>query len=194
MKLGLRKFWLFVSLLAMLSVAIPMASGLANSKRAHELTLAGLRPGHDKIVAPQKTFRKLDRDDSATDALLWGDVCTHRELHVEVDANKVVQTVTVDNNYKPDIMAKCLSIVMAPSRLKLLATGHGLQLGDSCDRVAEIYGKPESESPSVRGSEQLELSLYSFDWAGAGVPQVMEVSCDASSKKVAAITLAASTL
>jgi hypothetical protein len=178
----------------MLSVAIPAAPGLANSKRANELTLAGLRPGRDKIVAPQKTFRELDRDESATDALLWGDVCTHRELRVELDANQVVQTVTVDNNYKPEIMAKCLPIVMAPSRLKLLATGHRLQLGDACDRVAEIYGKPESLNPSVRGSEQLELSLYSFDWAGVGVPQVMEVSCDASSKKVVAITLAAATL
>ena len=194
MKLGSRKFWLFVSLVAMVSAAIPAARGLANSKRAHELTLAGLRPGHDKIAAPQKSFRELERDESVTDALLWGDICTHRELRMELDANKVVQTVTVDSNYKPGIMAKCLPIVMSPSRLKLLATGHGLQLGDSCDRVAEIYGKPESESPSVRGSEQLELSLYSFDWAGAGVPQVMEVSCDASSKKVVAITLAASTL
>ncbi len=194
MKLGWRKSWRFASLIAMLSVAIPAAPGLANSKRANELTLAGLRPGRDKIVAPQKTFRELDRDESATDALLWGDVCTHRELRVELDANQVVQTVTVDNNYKPEIMAKCLPIVMAPGRLKLLATGHRLQLGDSCDRVAEIYGKPESVSPSVRGSEQLELSLYSFDWAGVGVPQVMEVSCDASSKKVVAITLAASTL
>ena len=78
--------------------------------------------------------------------------------------------------------------------MKLLATGRGLQLGDPCDRVCEIYGKPESESPSVRGSEQLELSLHTFDWAGADVPQVMEVSCDARSKKVVGITLAASTL
>ena len=193
MKLGSRKFWPFASWVAMLS-SIPLASGLANSKRANELMLAGLRPGHDKIVTPQKSFRELERDQSVTDALLWGDICTHRELRVELDANKVVQTVTVENNYKPEIMAKCLPIVMAPSRLKLLATGHGLQLGDPCDRVGEIYGKPESESPSVRGSEQLELWLYSFDWAGAGVPQVMEVSCNAASKKVVAITLAASTL
>jgi hypothetical protein len=125
---------------------------------------------------------------------LWGDICTHRELRVEVDADKIVQTVAADANYKPEIMAKCQAIVMAPSRLKLLATGHGLQLGDPCGRVAEIYGKPESKSPSVRGSEQLELWLYSFDWAGTDVPQVMEVSCSAFSKQVVAITLAASSL
>jgi hypothetical protein len=146
------------------------------------------------LVSPQKTFRKLDRDESVTDASLWGDICTHRDLRVEVDGNKIVQTVTVDTNYNSEIMAKCLASVMAPARWNLLATGHGLQLGDPCSRVAEIYGKPESQSPSVRGSEQLELWLYSFDWAGADVPQLMEVSCSVSSKQVVAITLAASSL
>ena len=194
MKLGSKKFWRFASLVAVLSLAAQAATGLMKSKRPNELTLAGIRPGRDEITAPQKKFRELDRDESATQELLWGDICTHRELRVELNASKTVQVVTVDNNYKPEVMAKCLPIATAPSRLKLLATGHGLQLGDSCERVGEIYGKPESESPSVRGSEQLELSLYSFDWAGAGVPQVMEVSCHAASKKVVAITLAASTL
>jgi hypothetical protein len=194
LKLGSKKFWRFASLIAILALAAQGATGLMNSKRPNELTLAGIRPGHDKMTAPQKKFRELDRDESVTDELLWGDICTHRELRVELNATKTVQVVTVDNNYKPEIMAKCLSSVMAPSRLKLLATGRGLQLGDPCERVGEIYGKPESESPSVRGSEQLELSLYSFDWAGAGVPQVLEVSCDAASGKVVAITLAASTL
>jgi hypothetical protein len=185
LKLGSKKFWRFASLVAIPALATQGATGLMNSKRPNELTLAGMRPGHDKITAPQKKFRELDRDESVTDELLWGDICTHRELRVELNAIKTVQVVTVDNNYKPEIMAKCLPIVMAP---------RGLQLGDPCERVGEIYGKPESESPSVRGSEQLELSLYSFDWAGAGVPQVMEVSCDAASKKVVAIMLAASTL
>jgi hypothetical protein len=176
-----------------LLLATQAAPGTNHSGPANELTLAGLRPGREKLPSPQKVFRQLDRDESVTDALLWGDICTHRELRVELDANNMVQTVTVDNNYKPEIMAKCVASVLAPSRLKLLATGHGLKLGDSCDRTAEIYGKPESKSASVRGTEQLELSLYSFDWAGPGVPQVMEVSCNDLSQ-VVAITLAASTL
>lgn len=194
MKLGSKKSWQFASAVSMLLLATPAAPGTNNSGPANELTLAGLRPGREKLPSPQKVFRTLDRDESVTDALLWGDLCTHRELRVELDANKIVQTVTVDNNYKPEIMAKCLASVMAPSRVKLLATGHGLKLGDSCERTAEIYGKPESKSASVRGTEQLELSLYSFDWVGSGVPQVMEVSCDADSAQVVAITLAASTL
>lgn len=193
MKLGSKKSWQFASAVSILLLATQAAPGTNHSGPANELTLAGLRPGREKLPSPQKVFRQLDRDESVTDALLWGDICTHRELRVELDANNMVQTVTVDNNYKPEIMAKCVASVLAPSRLKLLATGHGLKLGDSCDRTAEIYGKPESKSASVRGTEQLELSLYSFDWAGPGVPQVMEVSCNDLSQ-VVAITLAASTL
>jgi len=195
LKLGSRKFWPFASWVAMLS-SIPLASGLANSKRANELMLAGLRPGHDKIVTPQKSFRELERDQSVTDALLWGDICTHRELRVEADANGggVVKTVSVASKYKPEIMAKCAASVMDPKRLKLIASGHGLQLGDACGRIEEMYGKAESRSPSVAGSDKLELYLYKFDWAGTDVPQVMEVSCDSSSQTVAEITLAAATL
>jgi hypothetical protein len=189
-----KKFWQLASVASALALAVPAAPPAGGSKRANELSLAGLRPGHDKLASPQKVFRELDHDESVTDALLWGDICTHRELRVEVDANKIVQTITVDTNYKPELMAKCQAIAMAPRRLKLLASGQGLQLGDACSRMAEIYGKPQSESPSVRGSEQLELWSYSFDWAGANVPQVMEVSCNVSSQQVVAITLAASSL
>jgi hypothetical protein len=73
-------------------------------------------------------------------------------------------------------------------------TGRGLSFRDQCTRIEEIYGKAESRSPSVKGSDKLELYLYTFDWAGPDVPQVMEVSCDVSSQTVAEITLAASSL
>lgn len=67
-------------------------------------------------------------------------------------------------------------------------------MGDSCKRVTELYGKPESRSPSAQGSRKLELLLYSFDWAGENGPQSMEVSCDAASGRVVEITLASSSL
>ena len=84
--------------------------------------------------------------------------------------------------------------VMEPKRLKLIASGRGLRLGDPCGRIEGIYGNAESRSPSVKGSDKLELYLYTFDWAGPDVPQVMEVSCDTSSQRVAEITLAAASL
>lgn len=73
-------------------------------------------------------------------------------------------------------------------------TGRGLRYRDACGRIEEIYGKAESRSPSVKGSDKLELYLYTFDWAGPNVPQVMEVSCDAATQTVTEITLAASSL
>jgi hypothetical protein len=189
-----KRFWLLVS--AAVVVALVVQAGLQAMQHGHvdELTLAGLRPGHDKISAPAKEFRDLERDSAVTDAYLWGDICMHRELRVEADANGVVKPVTVGSKYKPDIMAKCAASVMDPKRLKLIASGQGLQLGDACGRIEEIYGKAESRSPSVKGSDKLELYLYTFDWAGPDVPQVMEVSCDAASQTVTEITLAASSL
>jgi hypothetical protein len=160
----------------------------------NELTLAGLRPGFDKVPTADKTFRDLDRDAAVTDAYLWGDICTHRELRVEADAQNLVKTVTVSTNYKLDVMAKCAAIVMEPKRLKAIATGHGLQLGDACGNITQIYGNAKSKSPSVKGGDKLELYLYAFDWDGPDVPQVMEVSCNASSQKVVEIMLAASSL
>lgn len=190
-----RKFSLlgsFVALAWLVSAAtVSMAPADQN---VNELTLAGIRPGRDKINAPKKTFRGLERDTQMKDGYVWGDICTHRDLRVEVDSKGLVRSVAVSSSYKLDIMAKCLETVMSPERLKMLQSGHGLLLGDACSRVTEIYGKPDSESPSVKGTEQLQLYFYSFGRAGSDVPQVMEVSCSQASGKVIEIMLAASSL
>jgi hypothetical protein len=60
-------------------------------------------------------------------------------------------------------------------------------------QTAEIHEKSESRSAFVKGSDKLELCLYKLDWAGPDMPQVMEVSGDASAQTVAEITLAAAT-
>jgi hypothetical protein len=189
-----KRFWLLVSVVAFAALAVQVGLQAVQRGRVNELSLAGLRPGHDKVSAPANEFRDLTRDAAVTDAYVWGDICMHRELRVETDGSGVVKIVTVGSNYKPEIMAKCAASAMDPKRLRLIASGHGLQLGDACGRIEEIYGKAESRSPSVRGNDKLELYLYKFDWAGPDVPQVMEVSCGASSQAVAEITLAAATL
>jgi hypothetical protein len=189
-----KRFWLLVSVVAFVALAVQVGLQAVQRGRVNELSLAGLRPGHDKVSVPAQEFRDLTRDSEASDDYVWGDICTHRELRVESDNSGIVKIVSVGSNYKPEIMAKCAASVMDPKRLKLIASGHGLQLGDACGRIGEIYGKAESRSPSVRGNDKLELYLYKFDWAGPDVPQVMEVSCDASSQTVVEITLAAATV
>jgi hypothetical protein len=42
----------------------------------------------------------------------------------------------------------------------------------------------------VKGSTELEYLYYSFDWAGQGVPQVMEIYCARDTGRVLEITLA----
>lgn len=192
-----KRFWRLASPAAIVCLAglVSIAAlGAKDETRVNELTLAGLRPGRDKIESPRKVFRTLEQDETARDAFLWGDICTHRDLRVEVDAQHMIRTVTVSSYYKPDIMAKCLESVLAPERLQQLKTGRGLLLGDACSRVTHLYGKPESETPSVKGADQLQFYFYSFGWAGSDVPQVMEISCSRGTGKVVEMMLAAASL
>jgi hypothetical protein len=193
LKRASRRLWPHVSGTAALALILPVGQAPPHS-RVNELTLAGLRPGRDKIIEPQKSFRELTLDPDVKDALVWGDICTHRQMRVELDAEKKIQTITLSYGYKPEIMAKCLPSVNSPETLKLVQTGHGLNLGDPCLRISQIYGKPESVSPSVKGNEKLKLSMYSFDWAGSSVPQVMEATCNPATNHVVEIMLAASSL
>jgi hypothetical protein len=78
------------------------------------------------------------------------------------------------------------------------STGMGLRLGDAAARVWQLYGEPDSRSPSTKDQQRLELLYYSFDWAGPDVPQMMEVLCtvekDGKPGRVIEITLSASSL
>jgi hypothetical protein len=71
-----KKFWQLASVASILMLAVPAAPEARASKRANELSLAGLRPGHDRLASPQENFRELDRDESVTDAFVVG-----RHLH-----------------------------------------------------------------------------------------------------------------
>jgi hypothetical protein len=194
LKRASRRLWRLVSGTAALALVMPLGQAQHPYSRVNELTLAGLRPGRDKIVEAQKSFRELTLDPDSKDALLWGDICTHRRMRIEVDADKKIRTLTVSYGYKLEIKAKCAPSVNSPETLKLVQRGHGLNLGDPCLRVSQIYGKAQSQSPSVKGGEKLKLFYYSFDWAGTKVPQAMEVTCNPASKQVVEIMLAAASL
>jgi hypothetical protein len=71
-------------------------------------------------------------------------------------------------------------------------------IGGESAQVLELYGNPDSRSPSTKGGQPLQLLYYAFDWAGPDVPQVMQVVCtpeqDGQAGRVVEITLAASSL
>lgn len=158
----------------------------------NELTIAGLRPGRDSLKQAVVLYKKesyVFEEDSIHE---WDDVCRDEILQVEVNKSGQISLVRVRNGKR--IMADCFRKM---SRTKW-RTGHDIAAFDSAQRVIEIYGEPNSRSPSTKNGEPLELLYYAFDWAGPDVPQVMEVICtapkDGSPGRVVEITLAASSL
>ena len=149
------------------------AAKKAAAKRANELTLAGMRPGWDRAGKASQMFRKFKvtgESELKVGQILWSDACRHQTLQVDLDADNKVQVIRV--TLPERMMADC-----SKQSLGRWKTGRGLRVGDSAAKVAELYGKPDSRSPSTKGGQPLELWYYAFDWAGADVPQVMEVLC-----------------
>jgi hypothetical protein len=185
------KLFLLVSAAALLA-----AAGPANAQddpatkipRTNELTLLGLRPGKDTLAIAERRLRTKPDAPSSDGTTEWSDACTGRAIKLEVGEKGVIQSVTISAIASDT--GKC-----SGHRGKLVddrdwQTGHGLRLGDTQDRVAEMYGDANSTGPSVKGDHELELLYYAFDWAGSDVPQVMEILCARESGRVMEITLA----
>ena len=162
--------------------------------RANELTLARLRPGRDTADRAFRLYRRDYSQHSLQDSQVsWADICHHQRLSLDVDAEKKVQIVRVA--WLPESEPTTCEPIPPPPTWK---TGAGLGIHDSAEKVAELYGQPDSKSPSTRDGQPLELWYYAFDWAGPDVPQVMEVLCtrehDGQPGRVIEITLAAPSL
>ncbi len=196
MKRGSMRFWRCGSVLAaalLLASQPRAASGQAPTapKRANELTLAGLRPGKDTQVDAEARYKKKLRRVEPDGRVVWTDGCRKRTLELEVGEKGVIQSLTV-SSLNPS--GDCSGKLDDPLRTALWKTGRGLKLGDPRDRVTDLYGEPNSSGPSAKGSRELELLFYAFDWVGSDVPQVMEVSCERATGRVVEITLASPSL
>jgi hypothetical protein len=193
-----KRFWLLVSVVAAVAaLAMHGGSRAGGPKRVHELTLAGLRPAKGSLEKASKKFGKESKIEAPDDpnAHSWQVNCSLDDLVIEAGPNGIIRNSTVSITHAADhIIIACSDRAESRRFRSRFGSGRNLLLHDRCDRIEEIYGQAESRSPSVKGSDKLELYLYKFDWAGPDVPQVMEVSCDASSQTVVEITLAAATL
>jgi hypothetical protein len=164
------------------------------AKKANELTLAGLRPGKDAASRLFRLYPSSKRAAIAKDGQIsWEDPCRQERLTLDIDSGKNVQVIRVGRVEDPQ-MAHC-DTTPVPSRWR---TGLGLRILDQAQSVIQLYGEPDSRSPSTKDGQPLELWYYAFDWAGADVPQVMEVVCtkekDGQAGRVVEITLAAPSL
>ena len=170
------------------------ATKKAGAHRMNELTLAGLRPGRDARGKAIQLYRKPTAStDSQNTQLSWASGCKLQTLTMDVDADGKIQVIRATAAETKGAALDCKSVPPAAWR-----TGYGLRLGDAAAKVAELYGQPDSRSPSTKDGQPLELWYYAFDWAGADVPQVMEVLCtvakSGSTGRVVEITLAAPSL
>lgn len=178
-----------------LATALGYAQSVTGGRRHNELTLVGLRPGVSKLSSNKTKLRGFGLPRAVptikgATGVNWWAPCYGDTVHVEEDQDRTVQTITV-SLLGPQV-GDCLR--NDASLRRDMRSGRGLELGDACERVTELYGKPESRSPSIEGSRKLELLFYSFDWAGEDVPQSMEISCDLAGGRVVEITLASSSL
>jgi len=159
----------------------------AKSRHVNELTLAGLRPGKDKLEAAAKVFKPehISRN-SRSDAPEWVDGCTGRFVRLEIGRDSLIEGVTVSE--LAGEKADCPATPPAWLRPQGLRTGRGVGLGSSKSSVVATYGLPQSTGPSTHSGRPLELLYYAFDWAGTEVPQVMEITIERG--RVVQITLA----
>jgi hypothetical protein len=193
------RFWVSVSILALgcgFLAEQNRAKAVRQPEATHrynELTLAGLRPGRDSIAKAVQRFR-LKPITASESSMSWHDECTNFDLFVDVEKTRKIQSVRVAVNDKGS-PAQC---ELSNKYKQWWITGKNLMLEDASYRVTDIYGKPDSRSPSTKGGQRLELLYYAFDWAGPDVPQVMEVLCtpekDGKPGRVVEITLAGPSL
>lgn len=197
MNRGWTIFWRCTSLAATcVALAGPsqqtVAPGDGTPDRVNELTLAGLRPGKDTLSSVERRLGLKLRSASMSKeaAAEWREDCWGHSLRIEVSEKRVVQTVTVSLLGPGNLDCQRNSGRMGPLSIDKMKTGRGLVLRQPRERVIELYGEPNSSGPSVKGTRELELLSYTFDWAGPDVPQVLEVSCDRATGRVVEMTLA----
>jgi hypothetical protein len=182
-------------------LVVPLASAQTNQQpavkkavatRVNEFTLGGLRPGRDTLARAALLNKQFGNGKSLPgEQTAWYDVCRDLSLTVDSDKDKHIEVLRV--GAWGGSTADCW--VKTPSPWK---TGLGLRVGEPTQKLAGLYGQPDSKSPSTRDGQPLELWYYAFDWAGPDVPQVMEVLCtrekDGQPGLVIEITLAAPSL
>jgi len=190
------RFWASVSLFTPLAAgAVAQTKTLdhpVRSVRAAESRLAGILPGKTTLTRAAVLLGAPRERDANSSSVRWNR-CSD-DLIAETDSGGLIQTIRVTRHWGPRQPADCTAAVSGTRWL----TGKGLGLGDAIDRAIQLYGKPDSRSPSTKAGQQLELLYYAFDWAGPDVPQVMEVVCTVGESgkpgRVVEITLAASSL
>ena len=192
MRRGWTKFSRCISLAAVAALAASAlpAQRASAPKPMNEVTLAGLRPGRDSLANALKHYKqKYLVNKTNVDSKEWRDTCTGHSLALALDSNAVIQEITVSLLVPHD--GNCDNRRFEFLNLDDWVTGKGLRLGDSRNRVVELYGEPSSSEPVVRDDADFELLHFDFENVGPAAPQAMQVYCQRDSGRVVEITLSA---
>jgi len=148
-----------------------------------ELTLAGLRPGRDKLARAIKLYGKryTQTYQDAPDQLLWADARRKLFLRLEL-ANDQTITSVIASSFGPE-RAPFASLPPAAQ-----ASGRGLRLGERLEKALRIYGQPYFRGPSTEGGRDLILVVYKFS-AEEDQPQVLELSFDPKTERLVKMAL-----
>ena len=168
-----------------------LAGKKVSPHRANELTLAGLRPGRDTATRAIQLYKRPSQSDRQSNQMSWGATCQTQTLFLDLEPDNTIRVIrAIETSWS---RGECRLLSPGPWK-----TGRGLGVGDAAEKAVGLYGEPESRSPSTKDGQPLELMYYAFDWAGADVPQVMEVLCTKAAEgkpgRVMEITLAAPSL
>ena len=192
---GLRRAFFACTMTTTLCAQQKPTTAPTAAHRTNEFTLASFRPGKDSGDRAMHLYGKTDSSKELVDGKLsWRDMCNNPSPTVELDhSGKIRELRATLLRSQQGIIIDCRPV--SPSKW---ITGHGLRIWDATTKVLNLYGPPESKTPSTWDGQPLELWYYAFDWAGPDVPQVMEVLCtreqDGKPGRVVDITLAAAGL
>lgn len=146
----------------------------------NELTLAGLRPGRSTIAQAEalwgRQWHHPARDED--DVYVWCDASSHIELSLEATVAQPprrggeIRVVTV-SRMPPALPVGACSAVLGKGAA---STGRGVRLGDSPQRLKQVYGKPFFTGPSTWNGRDVNMIVFNFSWAGTSKPQILESS------------------
>jgi hypothetical protein len=164
----------------------PAMASSGSKKKSQESSLAGLRPGKDKLKTAINLhgpyYRKVSPD--SEQSVVWVDTMKHRALRVELDEKGVIQKVTV-SAIDPLISAEDKQDAPLPSRM--IATGKGLRIGYNVhDDVKDTYGDPDESTDGLRHGHNVRVLSYNFEKN----PQSLEILCERPGGRLLEITLA----
>jgi hypothetical protein len=159
----------------------------SGKKRKNESTLAGLRPGRDKLRTATNIhgpyFLKVKPDSEREVA--WVDSMKRRVLRLELNEAGIIQSVTVST--LDSILDSPEKKTDAPLPSVKLATGRGLRIAhEGFGDVKDTYGDPDESFEAVRHGTTVEVMVYLFEKS----PRLMEVSCERGGGRILQVKLA----